>query len=208
MAVVFVGHVLSESTLWTQRFIEIISNLRVLPHLMSAEQRDFWDFGGPFLVGAHHCIQPGVDVETSTKAKRLGNYSSLDLSWFIINQPLTNQPTTDILIWPDISCILWPCLTKLSHWIQVALPRHISCRELPRPGFVQPPGIAFSNYAGATKASLVIGDPMILADWSNLYITIYIYIYGNISVDIGSIYIYPFIIISCHVQFMSFPVMS
>ena len=144
---------------------------------------------------------------TSTKTKRLGNYSWLDLSWFIINQPLTNQPTTDILIWPDISCILWPCLTKLSHWIQVALPRHISCRELPCPGFVQPPGIAFSNYAGATKASLVIGDPMILADWSNLYYIlqdIYIYIeyidiHGNISVDIGSIYIY----ISFYHRFMS-----
>ena len=94
----------------------------------------------------------------------------------IYHQPTTNQPTPDILIWPDISCILWPCLTQLSHWIQVALPRHISCRELPRPGFVQPPGIAFSNYAGATKASLVIGDPMILADWSSLYYILqYIY---------------------------------
>lgn len=178
MAVVFVGHVLSESTLWTQRFIEMISNLRVLPHLMSAEQRDVWGFGGPFRMSVPIIASNGRGryVETSTKTKRLGNYSWLDLSWFIINQPLTNQPTTDILILPDISCILWPCLTKLSHWIQVALPRHISCRELPRPGFVQPPGIAFSNYAGATKAALVIGDPMILADWSNLYYILqYIY---------------------------------
>jgi hypothetical protein len=128
----------------------------------------------------------------------------------IYHQPTTNQPTN-----PWHSDMAWYFLYTLT-MSHPAFPLNpgsfTTAHQLP---WVAPSRLRTAAWHRFQQ--LRWGDQSLSCYWwSNdscwlvkpiLYITIYIY--GNISVDVASIYIiYPFIIISCHVQFMSFPVMS